>query len=115
MTTPAVPIAEFRAADGETLLCKPLKAQHASENSDDPKLSEWAVGVKWEKTVPKEQAKTFQGVFANPNIVCKLRHPETVEFVRREFLPQGGKTNQATGPRHHDSSCHFMPFVARWS
>ena len=23
------------------------------------------------------------------NIVCKLRHPETVEFVRREFLTQG--------------------------
>jgi putative addiction module CopG family antidote len=91
VTTPAVPIAEFRAADGETLLSKPLKAQPASVNSDDPKLSEWAVGVKWEKTVPKEQAKTFQGVFANPNIVCKLRHPETVEFVRREFLLQGAR------------------------
>jgi putative addiction module CopG family antidote len=30
-------------------------------------------------------------IFANPNIVCKLRHPETVEFVRREFLPQGAR------------------------
>lgn len=90
VTTPAVPIAEFRAADGGTLLSKPLKAPHASENSGDPKLSEWAVGVKWEKTVPKEQAKTFRGVFANQNIVCKLRHPETVEFVQREFRPQGG-------------------------
>jgi hypothetical protein len=84
---PAVPIAEFRTSDGAALLSKPLKAQRASENSGDPKLSEWAVGVKWDKTVTKEQAKTFKGVFANQNIVCKLRHPETLEFVRREFQP----------------------------
>jgi len=30
-------------------------------------------------------AKTFKGVFANQNIVCKLRHEETVDFLIREF------------------------------
>jgi len=63
----------------------PLKAPMASENSDNPELSEWAVGIKWFKTVQKNNAKSFKGIFANQNIVCKLRHQETVDFLTREF------------------------------
>ena len=40
----------------------------------------------WRETVPKDDAKTFVGVFANQNIVCKLTQPATVSFLRREFL-----------------------------
>lgn len=43
------------------------------DNSDSPTLSEWAVAIKWLKAFPREEAKTFKGVFANQNIVCKLR------------------------------------------
>ena len=45
----------------------------------------------WPSThwVPKEKAKTFRGVFANQNIVCKLRHPETVAFLKKGFVRDG--------------------------
>jgi Endonuclease NucS len=86
VTKVAVPIAQFQLADGSRLLDQPLKAPRASEDADDPKLSDWAVGVEWQEWVPKERSKTFKGVFANQNIICKLRHPETVAFLRREFL-----------------------------
>jgi hypothetical protein len=43
------------------------------------------VGVEWRKTFPLSEAKTFVGVFANQNIVCKLRQTATVDFLRREF------------------------------
>ena len=70
---------------GVQLLKAGLKAQNANENSDNEELSEWVVGVKWFKTVPINKAKTFSGVFANQNIVCKLRHEQTLRFVQKEF------------------------------
>lgn len=69
----------------KSLLELDLKAERPHENSDDEELSEWIVGVKWIKTVPKEQNKTFVGVFANQNVVCKLRHEQTLRFVQKEF------------------------------
>lgn len=71
--------------ENKSLLSLPLKASKAGENSDNPEKSEWVVGVKWHKTFPRSEAKTFKGVFANQNIVCKLRHPPTVEFVKKQF------------------------------
>ena len=67
------------------LLDLPLEAPGAGKNSHIPERSEWVVGVKWIKTFPREEAKTFKGVFANQNIVCKLRHEETVKFVKEHF------------------------------
>jgi len=72
-------------ASGRNLLDEPLKASLANENSDDPDTSEWVVGIDWQKTYPREDARTFKGVFANQNIVCKLRHETTLEFLMREF------------------------------
>ncbi len=69
----------------KTLLELDLQAERPNENSDDEELSEWVVGVKWIKTFPKEQAKTFVGVFANKNVVCKLRDAQTLRFVQKEF------------------------------
>jgi hypothetical protein len=48
-------------------------------------MAEWAVGVKWLKAYPREEACTFKGIFANPNVVCKLRDPKTTEFLRNQF------------------------------
>jgi Endonuclease NucS len=67
------------------LLDLPLKQPNLSDHKDDPTLSEWVVGVKWEKTFERDQAKRFQGIFANQNIVCLLRDPSTVDFLRKEF------------------------------
>lgn len=46
---------------------------------------EYVVGVRWLDSVPREEAKWFTGVFANQNVVCKLRDPATLEFLQREF------------------------------
>lgn len=86
ITSPAVMIRDFVVPDSNTpLLEAGLTAERPSENSEDEELSEWVVGVKWIKSVPKAQAKTFAGVFANQNVVCKLRHEQTLKFVQREF------------------------------
>jgi|tagenome__1003787_1003787.scaffolds.fasta_scaffold20983252_4 hypothetical protein len=89
----AQPIANVRLEGGEPILAKPLRAARPDENVDDPRLSEWIVRVKWLKTFPREHARTFNGVFANQNIVCKLRHPETVQFLEREFMSGGKNTD----------------------
>lgn len=86
VTKEAVPIGDFIVdAMGKPLLTLPLQAPRAGENKDSPELAEWAVGVKWLKAYPREQSKTFKGAFANQNIVCKLRDPKTVDFLRGEF------------------------------
>lgn len=46
---------------------------------------EYAVGVKWSKTVDLESARTFEKAFANQAIVCKLRHEQTLAFLANEF------------------------------
>lgn len=86
VTAPAVMIRDFvDRATGKPLLEAGLVAERPHENCEDEQFSEWVVGVRWLKTVPKSQARTFNGVFANQNVVCKLRHGPTVEFVQREF------------------------------
>jgi hypothetical protein len=86
VTSPAVMIRDFTAPGSSTaLLDAGLKAAQPGENADDEELSEWVVGIRWIKTVPKSQAKTFAGVFANQNVVCKLRHEQTLKFVQQEF------------------------------
>lgn len=86
VTKDATPISDFVVDHlGKPLLELPLRAVRASENKDSAEKAEWTVGVRWLKEVPREQAKTFKGVFANQNIVCKLRDPKTLEFLRSEF------------------------------
>ena len=87
VTKPACMIRDFKTKDTNIpLLRAGLKAPKADENADSEELSEWVVGVRWIKTFPKTQAKTFAGAFANPNIVCKLRNESTLKFVEHEFL-----------------------------
>ena len=53
---------------------------------------EYAVGVRWIDSVTREEAKRFAGVFANQNVVCKLRDPATLKFLQREFkTPESGE------------------------
>ena len=66
------------------LLDLPLNADMGHHRNDSNKC-ECVVGVKWHKTFPRDDAKTFSGAFANPNIVCKLRDQKTLDFLRREF------------------------------
>lgn len=70
---------------GVSLLDSDLQAPQADQNSDNEELSEWVVGIRWIKTHPKTEAKTFPGVFANQNVVCRLRHSETLKFLEQQF------------------------------
>lgn len=86
VTQPAVMARDFSPnGSGKKLLELPLKQPGMSDNKDDPAFSEWVVGVRWDKTFDREQAKRFQGIFANQNIVCLLRDTATADFLRREF------------------------------
>ena len=83
VTSPAVMVRDFVVEKtGKLLLDSGLSAPQADTNHDNEDLSEWAVGIRWIKTVEKNQAKKFPGAFANQNVVCKLRDPETLKFVR---------------------------------
>jgi len=82
----AVMIRDFRVGDeGSPLLSMPLKAPRPDHDLDDPTLCEWVVGIDWRKTFACEEAQWFTNAFANQNIACKLRHPETVAFLERVF------------------------------
>lgn len=77
----------------KSLLELDLIASRPDENKDDPDKSEWVVGVKWHKTYQRDQAQTFKGVFANQNIVCKLRHEATVQFLEDTFKGESPNRN----------------------
>lgn len=73
----------------ETPILKlPLVAQGLGHEIDDLDKCEYLVAVEWIKTFPQGEAKTFPGVFANQNIVCKLRDTATLEFLRQVFCLQ---------------------------
>ena len=83
---PAKMVKDFVVEGGQkTLLDVPLTAPNAADNRDDPKLGEWGVGVDWKKTFDRNDARYFKGIFANQNIVCKLRHKRTIDFLRAQF------------------------------
>ena len=86
VTSPATMIRDFVVEEsGTPLLEAGLTAPEADTNTDNEDLAEWAVGIRWIKTVEKEKAETFAGVFANQNVVCKLRDPQTLRFVKEKF------------------------------
>lgn len=90
VTTEVVPAKQFEV-DGAPLL-KQVKHPNFGHHSDDPDRAEYVVGVRWLKTFPIEQAKTFPGVFANPSVVCKLRDTKTIEFLKQQFEQEHQQT-----------------------
>jgi hypothetical protein len=84
VTHKATMIKDFVVED-KPLLKLPRNAPQADDNKDDPEMCEWVVGVNWLKTYTREEAKTFKGVFACRNVVCKLRDEATVKFLEKEF------------------------------
>lgn len=80
----AMPIREFNVG-GKPLLDMKLRVPNAARDVDNDDLCEHAVAIKWLKTVPSSEAKTFTGVFANQNVVCKLKHEDTLKFVQSHF------------------------------
>jgi hypothetical protein len=75
---------DFQTTNGP-LLEQSLSQPGMARPGEDATRAEYVVGVDWKKTVPIAEAKRFDGMFANQNIVCKLRDPKTIEFLRDNF------------------------------
>ena len=84
VTTPAMMAKDFKT-NADALLSLPLQQPNLAHDRENPERAEYVVGVEWKKTFPLSEAKTFSGVFANQNIVCKLRHPTTLQFLKQHF------------------------------
>ena len=84
-----VPILEFRVEiDGQNVLLANvanLKAPGISHDAQDEILREYVVRVKWEKTLPREDAYRESGMFYGRNTVCKLKNAFTLEKLRQHF------------------------------
>jgi hypothetical protein len=87
VTAEVISAKQFQVED-IPILKMPLEQSGLGHKSDDPEMSEYLVGVKWEKTFPLSEGKTFQGIFANQNVVCKLRNAATLRFLRDFFRIQ---------------------------
>jgi hypothetical protein len=76
--------ADFVLEDGRRLV-DVLPVSYLTDHADDPDRAAYVVGVSWDKTCDRANAKTFSGIFANQNIVCKIYHQETVDFLVQSF------------------------------
>jgi hypothetical protein len=78
-----MPIHLLRLPDGKILSDTLNQSDYNATRPNDQ--WEYAVGVEWKEHFELSDAKTFKGVFANQNVVCKLTDIATVRFVRKEF------------------------------
>lgn len=79
----AVLVKNYRA-NGK-LLIDDLPESHSWKQEKDPTKDEWLVRMNWLKTFDEDNAQWFRGAFANQNVVCKLRDPNTFEFLVEKF------------------------------
>lgn len=84
VTSEKVAASNHILADGTSLIAAVPKA-YLTENADDPDNCAYVVGIDWQNTVATKDARTFSGIFSNQNVVCKIRHPETVEYLKEQF------------------------------
>ncbi len=83
--SPAVMAKHFRLDDNRLLREVELSDLGIFHDEDNAEMADYVVRVTWRKTVPIGEAKTFRGVFANQNVVCKLTHAETLDFLAETF------------------------------
>lgn len=85
ITSVAVMAKDFKLSNNTMLFDMELTQPNIKENKDNPELADWTVGVRWNKTFARESAITKPGIFANQNIVCKLRHQPTIDFLSTHY------------------------------
>jgi hypothetical protein len=81
VTTPSIPVAKF-LVNGKPILTQTLDCPGMGHDADNLELCEYLVAIDWRKTMRIAEGRTFPGVFANQNIVCKLRDAAPVEFLK---------------------------------
>ena len=85
---PAVRITDFEVElDGKRvpILDAPLEADKMGDDADDPDMSEYLARVRWLDTRPRDGAVREKGMFANQNVVAKLRQPFTLQRLAEIF------------------------------
>jgi hypothetical protein len=88
VTSAAVRVNDFEVdVDGRpmSLLEAPLEASNMGWDADDPELCEYLVRIEWIETRPRERAFWEKGMFANQNVVAKLRQPFTLQRLGEVF------------------------------
>jgi hypothetical protein len=88
VTAPAVAVRDFQVeVDGQMvpILSAELHAEDMAEDADDPELSEYLARVHWIDTRSRDQAFWEKGMFANQNVVAKLRQPFTLQRLAEAF------------------------------
>ncbi|WP_084385835.1 endonuclease NucS domain-containing protein [Methanoculleus horonobensis] len=84
----SVPITDFFVLEGEKgvpILDVPLKCETIKEYSDDPKMCEYLVRVRWITTSPEDQPYWEKGLSANQNSAFKLRNKFTLDRLTKHF------------------------------
>jgi hypothetical protein len=85
---PSQPVKDFLVSvdcDNVPILQAPLVATGMADDAEDSELSEYLVRVKWLKTLAREQAFWEKGMFANQNVVAKLRRKFTLDRLVHRF------------------------------
>lgn len=81
-----VPIEQF-TVNGKKLYELPLTQPGIKRNYDN-KACEWVARVDWIKTVSREDAFFYSGIFVSRNTVCRIdreKHKETLDFLYEKF------------------------------
>ena len=95
IVAPAVAVSDFEVeVDGAAvpILQAPLEATQMDDDADDPELSEYLARVRWIDTRPREDAVWEKGMFANQNVVAKLRQPFTLHRLTELFATEANGT-----------------------
>jgi hypothetical protein len=88
VTATAVGVRRFDIeVDGQAvnILDAPLEAPNMAWDADDPELCEYLVRVDWIETRRREEAFWEKGMFANQNVVARLRQPFTLQKLGEVF------------------------------
>ena len=86
------------------ILQAPLEATNMGWDADDPALCEYLVRVEWLDTRPREKAVWEKGMFANQNVVAKLRQPFTLQRLNEVFDLGDGSSYQGDVPPGQDGT-----------
>jgi hypothetical protein len=86
VVAPSVPVADFRF-NGRALSRRMLEGPGLLHDADDADKCEYLVKVKWVKKVPSESAhfRKRAGLFVARQIVARLQHPKTLQFLEQHF------------------------------
>jgi hypothetical protein len=89
VTAAAVGVLDFDVeVDGQTvnILDAPdLKATNMGWDAGDPEQCEYLARIEWIDVLPREEAVWEKGMFANQNVVTKLRQPFTLQRLNEVF------------------------------